>query len=78
MTKEDLKILVIKIIQENNNVEILNLVGDMPLRELGLDSLDLLEVIVRIEQELMINLKDNDLDKLENFGEFIDYIYKQF
>ena len=46
--------------------------------DLGLDSLDLLQFILSLEQEFSIELEDVDLRNLQNFGDLCDLIKGRF
>ncbi|EDO16684.1 hypothetical protein Kpol_1052p31 [Vanderwaltozyma polyspora DSM 70294] len=43
-------------------------------KDLGLDSLDTVELIVAIEEEFEIEIPDKVADELKNVGETVDYI----
>ncbi|KAI5475852.1 acyl-carrier protein [Pseudohyphozyma bogoriensis] len=44
--------------------------------DLGLDSLDAVEVVMAIEEEFAIEIPDDDADKITTVGEAIEYISK--
>ena len=44
--------------------------------DLGADSLDLVEVIMAIEDEFDVQIKDEDLENLKSVGDLINYISK--
>ncbi|KDE09022.1 NADH dehydrogenase (ubiquinone) 1 alpha/beta subcomplex 1 [Microbotryum lychnidis-dioicae p1A1 Lamole] len=44
--------------------------------DLGLDSLDAVEVVMAIEEEFSIEIPDEDADRITTVGEAIDYISK--
>lgn len=46
------------------------------LEDLGADSLDMVEVIMAIEDEFDVQIKDEDLESLKCVGDLIDYINK--
>lgn len=46
------------------------------LEDLGADSLDLVEVIMAIEDEFDVQIKDEDLETLKSVGDLINYISK--
>ena len=46
------------------------------LEDLGADSLDLVEVIMAIEDEFDVQIKDEDLENLKSVGDLIIYISK--
>ncbi|KGR21625.1 acyl carrier protein [Candida albicans SC5314] len=45
--------------------------------DLGLDSLDVVEVIMELEHEFNIQIPDNEADSLKTVGQTIDYILAQ-
>ena len=49
---------------------------DTTLEDLGADSLDMVEVIMAIEDEFDVQIKDEDLESLKSVGDLIDYISK--
>lgn len=46
-------------------------------KDLGLDSFDVVEVVMEIEYEFSIIIPDNDADELKTVGQAVDYIAKQ-
>lgn len=50
--------------------------ADTTLEDLGADSLDLVEVIMAIEDEFDVQIKDEDLENLKSVGDLINYISK--
>ncbi|MBQ8894116.1 MAG: acyl carrier protein [Clostridia bacterium] len=46
------------------------------LEDLGADSLDMVEVIMAIEDEFDVQIKDEDLETLKSVGDLIEYISK--
>jgi acyl carrier protein len=46
------------------------------LEDLGADSLDLVEVIMAIEDEFDVQIKDEDLESIKSVGDLINYINK--
>ena len=49
---------------------------DTTLEDLGADSLDMVEVIMAIEDEFDVQIKDEDLENLNSVSDIIDYISK--
>ncbi|MBQ7090879.1 MAG: acyl carrier protein [Clostridia bacterium] len=49
---------------------------DTTLEDLGADSLDMVEVIMAIEDEFDVQIKDEDLESLKSMKDLIDYISK--
>ncbi len=50
--------------------------AETTLEDLGADSLDMVEVIMAIEDEFDVQIKDEDLESLKSVGDLIDYISK--
>lgn len=47
------------------------------VQDLGLDSLDVVEVVMELEHEFNIQIPDNEADSLKTVGQTIDYILSQ-
>ncbi|ESX02932.1 hypothetical protein KL918_002293 [Ogataea parapolymorpha] len=46
-------------------------------KDLGLDSLDSVEIMMEIEYEFSIHIADQDQDSIKTIGQAVDYIVKQ-
>ncbi|KAG7809445.1 hypothetical protein KL921_003442 [Ogataea angusta] len=46
-------------------------------KDLGLDSLDSVEIMMEIEYEFSIHIADEDQDSIKTIGQAVDYIVKQ-
>lgn len=71
--KNDTYQQVVALIKEKLNVQ-----GDIKLtstfQDLGADSLDMVELIMKLEEHFGIEIKDEDAEKLQNVQEAVDYI----
>ncbi|KAG2735092.1 hypothetical protein G9P44_001306 [Scheffersomyces stipitis] len=47
------------------------------VQDLGLDSLDVVEVVMELEHEFNIQIPDNEADSLKTVGQTIDYVLSQ-
>lgn len=47
------------------------------IQDLGLDSLDVVEVIMEVEHEFNIQIPDHEADSLKSVGQTVDYILAQ-
>lgn len=47
------------------------------VQDLGLDSLDVVEVVMELEHEFSIEIPDNEADSIKTVGQAIDYIMAQ-
>lgn len=45
--------------------------------DLGLDSLDVVEVVMEVEHEFNIQIPDHEADSLKTVGQTVDYILSQ-
>lgn len=46
------------------------------LGDLGADSLDIYQIVVRIEEELSIRLEEKDITKIETVGQAVELVQK--
>ena len=44
------------------------------INDLGLDSLDVVEVVMALEQEFILDIPDHDAEKIQSIGEAVEYI----
>jgi acyl carrier protein len=68
-----LKKIIAKIIRKEDIV----LKPGTTFKELGADSLDVVQVMVALEEAFDIELVDEDMKSLSNMGGFIDYVKKK-
>lgn len=71
--EETLQKVVAKILRKENVV----LTPTTTFKELGADSLDVVQVMVAIEEAFDIELVDEELKSINNMGGFIDYVKKK-
>ena len=58
------------------NIDIKNINKNTKIKEIYLDSFDLLQIIISIEDELKIKVDDNDIYKKKNINDIILLIKK--
>lgn len=46
-------------------------------KDLGLDSLDIVEVVLAIEEEFSIEIPDAEADEIRTIGQAVEYILQQ-
>lgn len=63
--------IILNIIKKRTNKKISNLTD---IRTLGLDSLDLVEVVMEIEEELNIKIPDEDLTNIKTIDDLVKII----
>jgi acyl carrier protein len=71
--EETLRKLIAKIIRKEDVV----LTPTTTFKELGADSLDVVQVMVGLEEAYDIELVDEEMKSLTNMGSFIDYVKKK-
>jgi len=68
---------VAQIIANQINININNIKMESTLDSLSVDSLDRVEIIMKLEEFFNIIIKDEDADKLNTIEDIVDYIMKQ-
>jgi acyl carrier protein len=71
--EETLRKLVAKITRKADVV----LAPNTTFKELGADSLDVVQIMVALEEAFDIELVDEDMKAIANMGGFIDYVKKK-
>ena len=56
------------------SVDVSGIKGDMPLRDAGVDSLDMMNVFLAIEERFDIKIPDADIDKLDTVDNIVRYL----
>jgi acyl carrier protein len=71
--EETLRKIVAKITRKENVI----LTPTTTFKELGADSLDVVQIMVALEEAFDIELVDEDMKAISNMGGFIDYVKKK-
>ena len=74
--KVDTQNKVIDIIVQKLKVEKNTVVPTATLQDLGADSLDMVEIVMKLEEQFGIEINDEDAEKLHNVQEVVDYVSK--
>ena len=79
LTREIAKERIIEILEGYDKVDASKEITDSSsyTSDLGLDSLDVVEVIMELEHEFNIQIPDNEADSLKTVGQTIEYILAQ-
>lgn len=79
LTREIAKERIIEILEGYDKVDTSKEITDSSsyTSDLGLDSLDVVEVIMELEHEFNIQIPDNEADSLKTVGQTIEYILAQ-
>jgi acyl carrier protein len=71
--EETLRKIVAKITRKENVI----LTPTTTFKELGADSLDVVQIMVALEEAFDIELVDEDMKAISNMGGFFDYVKKK-
>ncbi len=73
--KEETKQKVVAIIAEKLSMPAENITIESTFKDLGADSLDVVEIIMSFEETFGIEIKDEDAEKIKTIGQAIDLIH---
>lgn len=68
-------IKISSIIAEKLHIDGASINPQSTLQDLGADSLDMVDIIMKIEEELGIEINDEDVEKLHNVQDLINYVH---
>ena len=68
--EEKVKEIIAKIVHVDKSI----LTRESNFKDIKADSLDIVQALVAIEDEYDIEVPDEDAQKFQNFGDFIDYV----
>jgi acyl carrier protein len=74
LNREDIYSQVAQIIANQINTNINNIKMESTLDSLSIDSLDRVEIIMKLEETFNIMIKDEDADKLNTIEDIVNYI----
>lgn len=78
LTKDLAKERVVELLEGYDKVEGKEITESSSfVQDLGLDSLDVVEVIMEVEHEFNIQIPDHEADTLKTVGQTVDYILSQ-
>lgn len=66
-----------KILVEQLDIDEDIVTPDTTIEDLGVDSLDLVEAVMAIEDTFNIKIEDSDLEGLKTVNDFVDYVEKK-
>jgi acyl carrier protein len=75
-SKEDISEKVLKIIAEKLNMPSERVLQTSSFKDVGADSLDIVEIVMSFEEEFGIEIKDEDAEKIKSVQEAINLIHK--
>jgi len=67
---------VIEIVAQKLKIDKNTITSIATLQDLGADSLDLVEIVMKLEEVFGIEINDEDAEKLHNINEVVEYVQK--
>ena len=75
MTRSEIFDKISQMIKEQMHHEDMEVTEETSLKdELGVDSIDLMEFVVNLEDEFSIEIPDDDIGTIEQLGDMLDYL----
>ena len=72
---QDTKKRVVEIVAEKLSIDPSGITESVTLQDLGADSLDMVEIIMKLEEEFDISIDDEKAESFDNLGQVIAYIH---
>jgi len=66
---------ITSIIAEKLHIDAANVTPQSTLQDLGADSLDMVDIVMKVEEEFGIEINDEDAEKLHNVQDVINYVH---
>ena len=77
MSEKEIYAKIVEIIQEHDSSK-LHITPELNLKEeLGVDSVDLMEFIINLEEAFDIEIPDEDMDNFKTISDVVAYIHEQ-
>jgi len=73
-TKEDIRNKVVDIVSKKLSINKETVTKSTSFEDLGADSLDMVEIIMKLEEVFSIEIDDEDAEKLSSLDQVITYI----
>ena len=67
---------VTSIIAEKLHIDAATINPQSTLQDLGADSLDMVDIVMKVEEEFGIEINDEDAEKLHNVQDVINYVHE--
>ncbi|EHI75340.1 acyl carrier protein [Streptococcus tangpeifui] len=75
MTRNEIFDKISQMIKEQMHHEDMEVTEDTSLKdELGVDSIDLMEFVVNLEDEFSVEIPDDDIEDIVKLGDMLDYL----
>ena len=66
---------ITSIVAEKLSIDAASINPQSTLQDLGADSLDMVDIIMKVEEEFGIEINDEDAEKLHNVQDVINYVH---
>lgn len=66
---------IVDIVSKKLNVDKAAVERAHSFSELGADSLDMVEIVMKLEEDFGVEINDEDAEKLTNLNQVVDYIH---
>ena len=77
MSEKEIYAKIVEIIQEHDSSK-LHITPELNLKEeLGVDSVDLMEFIINLEEAFDIEIPDEDMDNFKTISDVVTYIHEK-
>ena len=63
------------IIADKLHIDVTTVHPQSTLQDLGADSLDMVDIVMKVEEEFGIEINDEDAEKLHTVQDFINYVH---
>lgn len=77
LSREEIKSKLLQIIAEQLKIDKNSINPQATLESMGADSLDRVEIIMRMEEEFGLEISDEDSSKLSSLDTAVNYIFNQ-
>lgn len=75
LDRQDTYNKIVTIIAEKLSIDSSTINSGSTLQDLGADSLDMVEIIMRIEEQLGVTIDDEKAEQLNNINDVVDYVH---
>jgi len=74
ISTQDIRNRLLTIVAEQLTITVQEITDDSPLEKLGADSVDRIEIIMKIEDAFDIEVNDDEAERLVTFGDVVSYV----
>jgi len=75
--REETFVTITKIVADKLGIEKSKVTMNSTFQDLGADSVDLVEIIMRLEEQFGMEINDEDAEKMEHMSQVVDYIQQR-